>query len=427
MDIEIVKKILKEEIVPAEGCTEPIAIAYVAAKAVEVLGEQPTKLDVYVSGNIIKNVKSVKVPNSGGMVGMEVSAAMGAVAGNPEADLMVISNVTPEQLEEVKEFLKTKEINIIHQETDEKLYVRVVAYNGEESASVEIKHYHTNITKIEKNGETLINRACNDTNFTSTEADRSILSIEGIYNFAKTVELSEVEDLFQQVIDYNTAIAYDGLSKKYGVNIGSMILENIENGIYGDDQKNRSASFAAAGSDARMAGSPLPVMTTSGSGNQGMTASLPIIKYALDNNLTHEETIRGLVFSHLATIHIKTNIGRLSAYCGAICAAAGVSGALAFVMGENLEVVADSITNTLGNMSGVICDGAKASCAMKITSGIYAAFDAVHLSKTKHVLGSGEGIIGENIEKTIKNIGVLSQIGMEGTDRTILNIMTNKY
>jgi len=206
-----------------------------------------------------------------------------------------------------------------------------------------------------------------------------------------------------------------------------MILENIENGIYGDDQKNRSASFAAAGSDARMAGSPLPVMTTSGSGNQGMTASLPIIKYALDNNLTHEETIRGLVFSHLATIHIKTNIGRLSAYCGAICAAAGVSGALAFVMGENLEVVADSITNTLGNMSGVICDGAKASCAMKITSGIYAAFDAVHLSKTKHVLGSGEGIIGENIEKTIKNIGILSQIGMEGTDRTILNIMTNKY
>lgn len=427
MDVKKVVKILNEEIVPAEGCTEPIAIAYVGAKAVEVLGKTPTKLDIYVSGNMIKNVKSVNVPNGGGMVGIEVSAVMGAVAGNAEAELMVISSVTPEQLEDVKDFIKNKEINVIHEKTDVKLYARVIAYNGDESASVEIKHLHTNITKIEKNGETLINRACNDTNFTSTEEDRSILTIEGIYNFAKTVELSEIEDLFKMVVDYNSAIAKEGLNKKYGVNMGSMIRENMEKGIYGSDQKNRSASLAAAGSDARMAGCPLPVMTTSGSGNQGMTASLPIIQYCNDNDLSCEETIRGLAFSHLACIHIKTNVGRLSAYCGAICASSAVSGALAFVMGESLEVVSDSITNTLGNVSGMICDGAKASCAMKIASGVYAAFDSLHLSKAKKVLSNGEGIVGKDIEKTIKNIGILSQIGMEGTDQTILGIMTNKY
>ena len=427
MNVKKVVKILNEEIVPAEGCTEPIAIAYVGAKAVEILGKQPTKLDIYVSGNMIKNVKSVNVPNGGGMVGIEVSAVMGAVAGNADAELMVISSVTSTELEKVKEFIATKEINVIHEDTDVKLYARIIAYNGEESASVEIKHLHTNITKIEKNGEILVNRACNDTNFTSTDEDRGILTIEGIYNFAKTVELSEIEGLFQKVVDYNTAIATEGLSKKYGVNLGSMIRENIANGIYGDDQKNRSASLAAAGSDARMAGCSLPVMTTSGSGNQGMTASLPIIQYCEDNNLSYEEKIRGLVFSHLATIHIKSNVGRLSAYCGAICASAGMSGALAFVMGENLEIVANSITNTLGNVSGMICDGAKASCAMKIASGVYAAFDSVYLSKAKQVLSNGEGIIGIDIEKTIKNIGILSQVGMEGTDQTILKIMTNKY
>jgi len=427
MNVKKIVKILSEEIVPAEGCTEPIAIAYVGAKAVEILGKSPTKLDIYVSGNMIKNVKSVNVPNGGGMVGIEVSAAMGAIAGNADAELMVISSVTSEQLEDVKNFIKNKEINIIHEKTDVKLYAKVVAYNGEESASVEIKHLHTNITKIEKNGEILVNRACNDTNFVSTEEDRSILTIEGIYNFAKTVELKEIEGVFKMVVDYNSAIAKEGLSEKYGVNMGSMIRENIEKGIYGNDQKNRSASLAAAGSDARMAGCPLPVMTTSGSGNQGMTASLPVIQYCNDNNLSYEEMIRGLAFSHLTCIHIKTNVGRLSAYCGAICASAAVSGALAFVMGEDLEVVADSITNTLGNVSGMICDGAKASCAMKIASGVYAAFDSLHLSKAKKVLSNGEGIVGKDIEKTIKNIGILSQIGMNGTDETILGIMTNKY
>ncbi|MGB6129358.1 MAG: L-serine ammonia-lyase, iron-sulfur-dependent, subunit alpha [Psychrilyobacter sp.] len=426
MDVKKVVKILSEEIVPAEGCTEPIAIAYVGAKAVEILGKLPTKLDIYVSGNMIKNVKSVNVPNSGGMAGIEVSAAMGAIAGDADAELMVISSVTPEQLKNVKNFIKNKEINIIHEKTDVKLYVKVVAYNGEESASVEIKHLHTNITKIEKNGKILVDRACNDTNFISTEEDRSILTIEGIYNFAKTVELKEIEGIFKKVINYNSAIAKEGLSKKYGVNVGSMIRENIEKGVYGNDQKNRSASLAAAGSDARMAGCPLPVMTTSGSGNQGMTASLPVIQYCNDNNLSHEEMIRGLAFSHLTCIHIKTNVGRLSAYCGAICASAAAGGGLAFVMGEDLEVVSDSITNTLGNVSGMICDGAKASCAMKIASGIYAAFDSLHLSKAKKVLSNGEGIVGENIEKTIKNIGILSQIGMNGTDEIILGIMTKK-
>ncbi len=427
MDVKKVVKILKEEIVAAEGCTEPIAIAYVGAKAVEILGKPADKLDIYVSGNMIKNVKSVKVPNSNGMVGIEVSAAMGAVAGNPEKELMVISDISPEELEKVKNFIETKEINVIHENTDVKLYVKIIAYHDKESVSVEIKHLHTNITKVEKNGEILINRPCNDADFNSASEDRAILTIKGIYNFAKTIDISEIKEIFDKVIQYNTAIAKEGLSNKYGVNMGATIRENISSGIYGDDQRNRSASFAAAGSDARMAGCPLPVMTTSGSGNQGMTASLPIIQFCNDNNLDYESMIRGLAFSHLSTIHIKTNVGRLSAYCGAICASAGVSGAIAFLMGEELDIVCNSITNTLGNVSGMICDGAKASCAMKIASGVYAAFDSIYLSKAKRCLSCGEGIIGEDIEKTIKNIGVLSQIGMNETDQTILKLMTNKY
>ncbi|MCK5780560.1 MAG: serine dehydratase subunit alpha family protein [Psychrilyobacter sp.] len=426
MDVKKVINILNEEIVAAEGCTEPIALAYVAAKAVELLGEKPEKIDVYVSGNMIKNVKSVKVPNSGGMVGIEVSTAMGAIAGDASKELLVISNVTKEQLKEVQKFILEKRINVIHEKTDVKLYAKIKVISGENNVIVEIKHLHTNITMIEKNGEVIINRACNDTTFSTTAEERDILTIEGIYNFAKTVEISKIESIFKKVIEYNSKIAVEGLSQNYGVNVGAMIKENVEKGIYGDDQKNRSASFASAGSDARMAGCPLPVMTTSGSGNQGMTASLPLIQYCSDNDLTYEETIRGLAFSHLATIHIKTNVGRLSAYCGAICASAGVSGALAFVMGEELRVVAGAITNTLGNVSGMICDGAKASCAMKIATGIYAAFDSVYLAKMHKCFQDGEGIVGVDVEKTIQNIGILAQTGMSGTDETILGIMTNE-
>ena len=417
--------ILKEEIVPAEGCTEPIALALVAAKARQILDAKPDKLDIYVSGNIIKNVKSVVVPNSNGLVGIEVSAAMGAIAGKANKDLLVISDVTSDDMIEVNEFIENSEINVFHEKSDVKLYIKVTAHSGKNYASVEIKHMHTNITRIEKNGNQIISRACNDADFNSPLTNRKILSIELIYNLARTIDISLIEPLFSKVIKLNSKIAEEGLKETYGVNIGSRILANIEEGIYGDDRRNRCASYAAAGSDARMSGCPLPVMTTSGSGNQGMTASLPIIKYCELKKISKEKMIRALLLSHLSTIHIKTNVGRLSAHCGAVCAAAGAGGAIVYLSGGDLKAVSDAIVNTLGNISGLICDGAKASCAMKIATGIYTAFDSATLSYHHKALCSGDGIIGKDVEETIKNIGILSQAGMKKTDEVILNIMIN--
>ena len=316
--IEKVIQILNEEIVPAEGCTEPIAIAYVAAKARELLGKTPDSVKVYASGNIIKNVKSVVVPNSGGMVGVKAAAGMGIIAGKVDKGLMVISDVSEADMIEVRNFLDCCPIKMIHEKTDVKLYVRIELACKDESTSVEIKHLHTNITRIIKNGKELVNRPCNDADFNSALTDRKILSIELIYNLAKSIDLDLVKPLFEKVIKLNSKIAQEGLKESYGVNIGSCIVKNIEQGIYGDDRRNRCASFAAAGSDARMSGCPLPVMTTSGSGNQGMTASLPVIKYCQMKGYSEEQMIRGLFFSHLACIHIKTNVGRLSAYCGAM-------------------------------------------------------------------------------------------------------------
>jgi len=424
-DINKIINILKEEIVPAQGCTEPIAIAYVSAKAAEVLGNTPEKINIYVSGNMIKNVKSVLIPNSEGMVGIEASAALGAVAGDANEELMVISKLTSNCIKKVKEYVTSHEINVTHEKTDVKLYVKIEAFYKDDSALVEIKHFHTNITRIEKNGELLIDQICNDIDFKTSKDDRSLLTIKSIYEVAKTIDIKLVEPIFLQVVELNTAIAEAGLSEKFGVNIGSLIQKNMDEGLYGKDVRNKCASFTSAGSDARMSGCSLPVMTTSGSGNQGMTASLPVIKYCSERNLTHEQMIRGLIFSHLSTIHLKTSVGRLSAYCGVMCAASAVSGAIAFLEDAEYDVVANAITNSLGNVSGVICDGAKASCATKIASGVYAAFDSSMLALNNKWLQGGEGIIASDVEKTIKNIGVLAQKGMKKTDDVILGIMQN--
>ena len=423
--IEKVLKILEEEIVAAEGCTEPIALSYAAAKAKRILGTIPNKVDVFLSGNIIKNVKSVTIPNSDGMVGIEAAIAMGLIAGDDRKELMVISDVTSEQVTEVKEFLDKDIIKTHVHPGDIKLYIRLEISNDIDNVVLEIKHTHTNVTQIIKNGKILLSQVCNDGDFNSSLTDRKVLTVKFIYDLAKTIDIDLIKPIFQKVVNYNSAIAEEGLKGKYGVNIGKMILENIEKGIYGNDVRNKAASYASAGSDARMSGCALPVMTTSGSGNQGMTASLPIIKFAAEKNLSGEELIRGLFVSHLITIHVKTNVGRLSAYCGAICAAAGVAASLTYLHGGSYEMVCAAITNILGNLSGVICDGAKASCAMKISSGIYSAFDATMLALNKNVLKSGDGIVGVDIEETIRNVGELAQSGMKGTDETILDIMTN--
>ena len=421
-----VLKILHKEIVPAQGCTEPIALAFCAAKAREISDiKDIEKVVIRVSGNIIKNVKSVVVPNSGGLVGIEVSAIMGLLYGDTKKDLMVISDITLEEIEEVKKFIKNTPIEVIHENTPTKLYIMVEIHSENSCVSVEVKHLHTNITQIKKDKKILLQQACNDNCFNTPQEDREHLSVELIYNLAKIIDLDDIKPLMIKVITLNTAIAREGLSGNYGINIGKIIQEHIENGFYGDDVRNRAASFAAAGSDARMSGCALPVMTTSGSGNQGMAASLALIEYANKMKVPEEQLLRTLFFSHLCTVHIKTNVGRLSAYCGVICSAAAVSGALCFINNNSLDMVSHAIANTLGDVSGIICDGAKSSCAMKIATTIYAAFDAYVLVTHGKYLHGGDGIIATDIEDTLKHIGKLSQDGMQITDDVIIDIMNS--
>ena len=423
--IDKILSILNEEIIPAEGCTEPIAIAYAASKLTSILGNVPEKIDIYLSGNMIKNVKSVKIPNSEGMVGIEASVAMGAILGNCERELMVISHVDTNRLSEVRDYVNSGKINVFLNKGDVKLYIRVEGTCENDTAMVEIQNYHTNITKIMKNGEEIKGCSCDDKCGGDVMTDRSFLSVKLIYELAKTIDLSLIEPIFQKVIDYNTAIAKEGLTNDWGIAIGKTIKEGIEEGVYGNDIRNNMASFASAGSDARMNGCSMPVMTTSGSGNQGMTASLGVIKFCEMKGISHEELIRGLFFSHMTTIHIKSNIGRLSAYCGAICASAGAAGAISFLDGLSLEQITWAIETTLGTLSGVICDGAKSSCATKIASGITCAFDSYYAAKKNRKFLFGEGIVGRDVEATIKNAGILGQDGMKVTDEVILDIMIN--
>lgn len=422
---EQILEILFEEVVPAEGCTEPIALAYTGAKARAILGEIPDKIVISVSGNIIKNVKSVVIPNSGGMVGIEASVAMGVVAGNCEKELMVISDVSSEQLAEIREYMAQTPIEVERNPTDVKLYIKVRVFKGQNSVSVEVKHLHTNITEIRKNGIVQLKQPCNDADFNSPLKDREKLSIRAIYDISQSIAIEKIRPLFRDVIRLNSQIAKEGLKGKYGVNIGQLIRENIAKGFYGNDPRNNAASFAAAGSDARMSGCPLPVMTTSGSGNQGMTASLALIDFAQQMKMNEDRLIRALFFSHMSTVHIKTNVGRLSAYCGVICAASAVSGALCILQQQPFEVIEHAIQNTLGDISGIICDGAKASCAMKISTSIYAAFDAAMLAISGRNLSGGDGIIANDIEQTLINIRELSQSGMKTTDDVIIEIMSH--
>ncbi|MGF6906085.1 serine dehydratase subunit alpha family protein [Fusobacterium sp. PH5-44] len=423
--IERILKILEEEIIPSEGCTEPIALAYGASKLTSILGHIPEKIDVYLSGNMIKNIKSVTIPNSGGMAGIDAAVAMGAILGDSNKELMVISNVDQNHLHDVKEYIEASKINCKLYEGNTKLYIKLIGYYNEENASIEIKDFHTNITNIIKNDQIILDKNNVQDNKTDNKIDRSFLTLKVIYETAKSIDITLIEKIFNKVIDCNSAIAEDGLNKTYGIAIGKTIKEGIEEGFFGDDLRNNMASFASAGSDARMNGSPLPVMTTCGSGNQGMTCSLPVIKFCQMKNKSREDLIRGLYVSHLTAIHGKEKIGRLSAYCGAITAAAGVAGAISFLDGMNFETYESAVETTLATLSGIICDGAKSSCATKIASGVYGAVDSYISARKGRKFNFGDGIVGKTPEKTIEYVGILGSDGMRETDQVILNIMLN--
>lgn len=410
--------ILEEELLPAMGCTEPIAVAYASALARDVLGKVPTSLDVYVSGNILKNVKSVVVPNTGHQRGIPTAVAAGVVAGKAEKELEVISSVTPEQQEAIRKFLKTATISVGLADTDQIFYIEVVARQGEEFGKVIISGYHTNVVYKERSGHVLLQKNEETAHQEQPYDEKALLTMEGILDFANTVDLDDVRCVIQRQIDYNMAIAQEGLRSNYGANIGQVLLRS-----YGNDVKIRAKAYAAAGSDARMNGCELPVVIVSGSGNQGMTASIPVVVFAEELNVGEENTLRAVVLSDLITVHQKSGIGRLSAYCGAVSAGCAAGAAIAYLKGGGLEEINHTLVNGLAVVSGIVCDGAKASCAAKIAASIDAGILGYEMYRANQQFYGGDGIVAKGVENTIKNVGVLAREGMQETDKTIIHLM----
>ena len=409
-------QILREELLPAMGCTEPIAMAYAAAKARQTLGEMPDRIDIVISGNIIKNVKSVVAPNTGGLKGITAAIAAGTVVGDADRQLEVLSSVKPEEIPKIAEFMKSCEMTVMKSDSGKLLDIDLHMYKGTDNVRLRICDNHTNIVLIEKNGKTLFKK--DSSGGKSNETDRSILNVRDILDFAESVRLEDVSDLLERQIEYNLAISEEGLRGNYGASIGKTLIATR-----GEDVRVRARAQAAAGSDARMSGCELPVVIVSGSGNQGMTASLPVIVYANDMGASHERLLRALVVSNLITIHQKTPIGRLSAFCGAVSAGCGAAAGVAWLIDGTTEAVSATITNTLGMISGTVCDGAKPSCAAKIASAVEAGLLGFDLYENGKGLHGGDGILKNDVEKTIESVGQLAREGMRETDAEILDIM----
>lgn len=412
-------QILKEELIPVMGCTEPILIAYCAAKARQILGCIPTRVLIEVSGNIIKNVKSVIVPNTNGLKGIKAAAVAGIIGGDVSKILGVIASVTEEQKKEMKTYLGYANMEVYPLISDELLDVMITMYNEEDDyCKVRIAKFHSNIVWIEKNKEVLYRGVASrikDIELT----DKSILSVEDIYNFADTCDINDIKEVISRQIRYNSAISEEGLRGNWGANVGSVILS-----AYGNDVMTRAKAVSAAGSDARMSGCELPVIINSGSGNQGITASVPVIVYAKELKVKEEKLYRALVLSNLITIHQKNGIGRLSAYCGVISAGCGAGCGIAYLYGGGLKVIEHTLVNSLAIVSGIICDGAKPSCAGKIATAVEAGILGYEMYKRGEQFRGGDGIISKGVERTIANIGRLSKEGMKETDKEIIRIMT---
>ena len=411
--------ILREELVPAMGCTEPIAIAYAAAVAKRVLGEMPDRVAIEASDNIIKNVKSVVVPNTGNLKGIKAAAVAGIVAGNADKILEVISEVCDEKRKEIQHFLDSKEVTVQEANSDLIFDIIVKVFTKDSCAAVRISHFHTNIVSITKNRETVKNTLPCDDVSQNEKTDRSFMTVKDIIDFAETVYISDVKEVLQRQIEYNSAIANEGIKGNWGANVGSVLLNT-----WGSDNiKARAKAYAAAGSDARMSGCELPVVIVSGSGNQGLTASVPVIEYAKELKADTDKLYRALVIANLVTIHQKTGIGRLSAYCGAVSAGVGAGAGITWICGGHYEEVAHTIVNALAMVSGIICDGAKPSCAGKIAAAVEAGILGYQMYKNGQQFYGGEGIILKGVENTIKNIGRLGSIGMRETDKEIIKMM----
>ena len=414
-------KILEEELVPAMGCTEPIALAYCAAKAREVLGALPDRVAIGASGSIIKNVKSVIVPNTNHMKGIPAAAVAGIVAGDASRQLEVIASVTEEQTEQMRAYLEKTPITVEHVDNGLTFEILVTVYHGQDSASVRIVNYHTNIVHIERNDQVLLDTPVEGES-ESGLTDRSCLNLADILDFAESVDIADIKSVLDRQIQYNSAIAEEGLRGNYGSNIGSVLLRT-----YGDDNVMvRAKAMAAAGSDARMNGCEMPVVINSGSGNQGMTTSLPVIEYAKELKVSDEKLYRALALANLTTIHQKTSIGRLSAFCGAVSAGAGAGAGIAYLMGTDLDGISHTVANAIATTGGIVCDGAKASCASKIATAVEAGILGYNMHVQNQNFQPDDGLVGDTPEDTIANIGRLGKEGMKGTNEEIIKIMVGE-
>lgn len=409
-------EILKEELVTAMGCTEPIAVAYCACVCRGVLGTVPESVTVKVSANILKNVKSVVVPNTGNQRGIKTAVAAGIIANRPEAELQVLTSLTEKQTDEIRDFVNTVPIKVLRSDSDLIFDIETQMTANGHTALARISGYHTNIVELKSDGKVLLHKEYTEEKKSKT--DHSHLTVENIIAYADTVKLKEVKAVLEHQIECNMAIAEEGLHSNYGANIGSILLKAYGNGVY-----NRAKAYSAAASDARMNGSALPVVINSGSGNQGITASVPVIIYADELNVTREELLRALIVSNLITVHLKTGIGKLSAYCGATSAGCGAAAGITYLYGGKYYEISHTIVNALAIDSGMICDGAKASCAAKIASAVEAGLLGMQMQKNESQFYAGDGVIAKGVENTINNISCIARDGMKDTDKTIIELM----
>lgn len=410
--------ILKEELLPAMGCTEPIAVAYGAAKARELLETAPEKIEIWCSRNIIKNAGHVTVPNFNEHRGIEAAAVLGATVGKSERKLQVLSQISEEERREAEEALKKGICSCMLAEKEEEIYIRVELESGEKTAAVEIRGAHDHITRMEKNGCVVFEEI--QRKLVKQQTDRSLLNLKNILEFADQVELADIQEVIGRQIQYNTAIAQEGLQCEWGACVGRTLARRERTA------KNKAVAMAAAGSDARMNGCALPVVINSGSGNQGITCTVPVIVYAKELHAEEERLYRALVLSNLIAVHQKQYIGKLSAYCGAVSAGCAAACGVAYLKGEGYDTIGRTILNTLGNVAGIVCDGAKSSCAAKIASAVDAGLLALEMAEEEHVFLPEEGLIKGDYEQAIRTFGYLGKVGMKQTDITILNIMLNK-
>lgn len=409
--------ILNEELLPAMGCTEPVAVAYAAAKAREVLGCLPERCMLYVSGNIIKNVKSVVVPNTGGLKGLKAAAAAGIVAGNAELQMSVIAETDPKEIPNIQKYIDEHEILIERKEGGSALYIEAILEGEGHTSKAVISDFHTNIILLEKDGEVVFQKE--PERLSSFASDHSLMSLEGMWDFINTVELEDISALLDSQINCNSAISQEGLEKPWGAQIGRILLKNAS------DTKTRAMARAAAGSDARMSGCEKPVVIVGGSGNQGLTVTMPVLEYAERLGSSREQVYRALALANLMAVYLKKDIGRLSAYCTAVTAGVGAGCAVAYLDGGTLEAVRQTIVNDLAVLSGMFCDGAKPSCAAKVANSVGAGIMGYEMYKNGQSFNGGDGFLQSSADDTIDAVAEIAREAMSETDKKILDIMVS--